>query len=54
MMKFLSLKAKAQKELGNKYDVRKFHDAILEEGAIPLNELDLLVEDYIQSESNKR
>tara|TARA_Y100000590_G_scaffold93439_2_gene105882 strand:- start:25806 stop:27566 length:1761 start_codon:yes stop_codon:yes gene_type:complete len=53
-MKFLSLKAKAQKELGNKYDVRKFHDAILEEGAIPLNELDLLVEDYIQSESNKR
>jgi uncharacterized protein (DUF885 family) len=52
-MKFLALKRKAQEELGNQFDVRKFHDVVLGEGAIPLNELDALVEDYIQLEREK-
>jgi len=52
-MKFLALKRKAQEELGNQFDVRKFHDVVLGEGAIPLNELDALVKDYIQLEREK-
>ena len=43
----------AKKDLGVKFDVRKFHDLVLSEGAIPLNELDTLVENYIRLESEK-
>ena len=52
-MKFSALKEKAKKDLGVKFDVRKFHDLVLSEGAIPLNELDTLVENYIRLESEK-
>ena len=52
-MKFAALKETARKELGVKFDVRKFHDLVLSEGAIPLNELDTLVENYIRLESEK-
>ena len=52
-MKFLALKEKAKKDLGTKFDIRKFHDLVLSEGAIPLNELDLLVENYIRLENEK-
>jgi len=50
-MKLLSLKQKAKEELGSKFDIRKFHDLVLSEGAIPLNELDILVNEFIKSES---
>ena len=46
-MKFLSLKEKTKIELGTNYDVRDFHDVVLSHGALPLNELDLIIEDYI-------
>ena len=52
-MKFAALKEKAKKDLGVKFDVRKFHDLVLSEGAIPLNELDTLVENYIRLEIEK-
>ena len=52
-MKFAALKEKAKKDLGINFDVRKFHDLVLSEGAIPLNELDTLVENYIRLESEK-
>ena len=46
-MKLLELRNKAKEELGNKFDIRDFHDAVLKEGALPLNELELLVNSYI-------
>ena len=46
-MKFLSLKEKTKTELGANYDVRDFHDVVLSKGALPLNELDLIIEGYI-------
>ncbi|MDP6917124.1 MAG: DUF885 domain-containing protein [SAR86 cluster bacterium] len=52
-MKFAALKEKTKKDLGVNFDVRKFHDLVLSEGAIPLNELDTLVENYIRLESEK-
>ncbi len=35
-MKILELRALAEKELGVKFDIRAFHDAVLETGAVPL------------------
>ena len=52
-MKFLSLKEKTKIELGVNYDVRDFHDVVLSHGALPLNELDLIIEGYIY-ENKKR
>ena len=46
-MKLLELRNKAKKELGTKFDIRDFHDAVLKEGALPLSELELFVDRYI-------
>ena len=46
-MKLLELRKKAKKELGTKFDIRDFHDVVLKEGALPLNELELLIDRYI-------
>ena len=47
-MKFLSIKEKARTEIGKNFDIRGFHDVILSHGALPLNELDSIIEAYIQ------
>ncbi len=47
-MKFLSLKQKARTELGEEFNIRDFHDTMLSQGALPLNELDSIIESYIQ------
>jgi uncharacterized protein (DUF885 family) len=41
-LKFLEIRARAQKKLGAKYDIRKFHDAMLRPGAVPLDIMDKL------------
>ena len=40
-LKIAELRAKAERELGPKFDIREFHEAVLSEGALPL---DILVE----------
>jgi uncharacterized protein (DUF885 family) len=37
---FLAQRSKAQRALGTKYDIRKFHDAMLLPGAMPLELLE--------------
>ncbi|WGM39696.1 DUF885 family protein [Caulobacter sp. NIBR1757] len=44
---FLKARAKAKKELGGKFDIRKFHDAVLLSGGTPLEVLEHVVDDYI-------
>jgi uncharacterized protein (DUF885 family) len=39
-LKIRELRTDAEKRLGAKFDVRKFHDAVLENGAVPLNVLE--------------
>ena len=39
--------SKAEKELGISFDIRKFHDVVLGNGALPLDMLEKQVLDYI-------
>jgi uncharacterized protein (DUF885 family) len=48
MLKIQELRARVEKELGEKFDQREFHDAVLKNGALPLEILEEQVEDYIQ------
>lgn len=42
------LRAKAQQELGTKFDVREFHHQVLKNGSVPLNLLEQQIDEYIQ------
>ncbi len=44
---WLRLRAKAKAALGSKFDIRKFHDAALLNGAMPLKVLETVIDDYI-------
>ena len=48
----LDLKARAKSALGEKFDLKRFHDAILKDGAMPLSILDAKVERWIADEKN--
>lgn len=39
-LKFLELRARAKKELGDKYDIREFHEEVLKHGALPMDVLE--------------
>lgn len=43
-----SLRAEAETALGQAFDLRAFHDLVLEEGALPLNLLEARVRDWIE------
>lgn len=47
MLKILELREKAKQELGNKFDLREFHNAVLKNGAVPLDILEEIINDYI-------
>ncbi|QIR16055.1 DUF885 domain-containing protein [Shewanella aestuarii] len=42
------LRAKAEKQLGAKFDIREFHDAILENGSVPMAILEQMIDAYIE------
>ncbi len=46
-LEILDLRARAQKELGSKFDIRQFHDEILDSGALPLDVLEEQVDEWI-------
>jgi len=50
-MKIRELRAEAEKKLGAKFDVRKFHDAVLENGAVPLSVLEAHVKQWMDSQT---
>jgi uncharacterized protein (DUF885 family) len=53
-LKIKALRAKAKAELGDKFDVRRFHNALLDDGALPLTVLEARVDEWIASEKNRK
>jgi len=48
-LKILELRDRAKKELGDKFDIRAFHDQVLDTGALPLDLLDERISSWIAS-----
>ncbi|KKI18061.1 DUF885 domain-containing protein [Sphingomonas sp. ABOLG] len=46
-LKIAELRRKAERELGDKFDIRDFHEAVLSQGALPLDLLEAQVNAYI-------
>ena len=52
MIKILELREKAKAEMGDKFDIRQYHDLVLTSGPVPLNVLEERVNQWIaQSKS---
>ena len=49
-LKISELRARAEKALGPKFDVRKFHTAVLADGALPLDVLEAKIDRWIESQ----
>src|SRR5579864_4046661 len=52
-LEILKLRERAQTELGSKYDIRAFHDEILNGGALPLDVLDARVTAWIEAQKDR-
>ena len=52
-LKFLELRERARKELGPKFDLRAFHDEMLNGGALPLDLLDARTNAWIAQQKSK-
>lgn len=50
-LKFRELRERAQKKLGPKFDIRNFHDQMLDGGTLPLDLLDARTEKWIADQS---
>ncbi|MFC6977452.1 DUF885 domain-containing protein [Microbulbifer taiwanensis] len=48
MLKILELRAQAKEQLGDKFDIRGFHDTVLGAGALPLPMLEERVNDWVE------
>jgi uncharacterized protein (DUF885 family) len=48
-MKILELRGKAHRELAEKFDLRKFHDAVLDQGPLPLDVLETKIKVWIEN-----
>ncbi|MDX1543106.1 MAG: DUF885 domain-containing protein [Christiangramia sp.] len=51
MNRILELREHAREQLGDKFDIKEFHDVVLTNGALPLNILESQVESWITSKS---
>ena len=50
MLNILKLRAEAKKQLGDKFDIKAFHDVVLLGGAVPMEVLNQKVADWIESQ----
>ena len=52
-LKIVSLRDKAKKQLGSQFDIREFHDQILEDGALPLNLMEEKINRWLATKKSK-
>jgi uncharacterized protein (DUF885 family) len=53
-MKILELRERARRELGDKFDIRSFHDEVLVSGALPLSILEERINSWIARSNNSK
>nr|WP_315198607.1 DUF885 domain-containing protein [uncultured Flavobacterium sp.] len=53
-LKMKELKAKYQKELGNKFDIKNFHDAVLKVGCVPLPAFESYMDEWAKEQLNPK
>ena len=53
MLKIIELREKARAELGEKFDIREYHDTVLRGGSVPMDVLEDIVEQYISDTKAK-
>ena len=51
-LKILELRERAEKELGDKYDIKDFHDEVLKRGSLPLDLLEYYIDEWINQTLN--
>ena len=49
-LKIRELRNRAEEKLGDNFDIRSFHDKILENGAMPLSTLESIIDQYIEDQ----
>ena len=52
-LKIIELREKAKKALGDKFNIREYHDVVLDTGSVPLELLERQVDAYIRSKGGK-
>jgi uncharacterized protein (DUF885 family) len=51
---FLALRDEARAALGPRFDLRRFHNAVLDDGALTLEVLERRIDDWINKEKGKK
>ena len=52
-LKIKELRAKAKAQLGERFDLRRFHNAVIDSGGLPLSVLEQLIDEWIVAETAK-
>ena len=50
-LKIKELRARAEKALGTKFDIRKFHNALIDDGPLPLDLLERRIDEWIKTQA---
>ena len=51
-LKIRELRGRSEKALGDRFDVREFHDRVLESGCVPLKVLEQKIDRWIRQKRN--
>ena len=53
-LKIIELRDRAQAKLGQRFDLRRFHNAVLDQGPLPLTLLERYIDDWIAAQAGSK